>query len=411
MTSIKNFVIAIVIYLLWFAAVFDPIGNIYYLRYIALVTSVSSITLFGYYMEIFNPKPSFKNIFIIYVAFLMPIYGLILCLLRGGLNYEFLDTSYIAAGLLLILSVIYASELYIKYGLGAMVFSLRSLTILIIFIYIAMAIDVKNVNWFSLFTVGRVALLGFRDYAGIPFPYIYFLASPVLVFLICYDLNKLFSNFKFRYIILSCMSLLAYGLSGTRSHLIISLIIGPLFYILLCSKHKLLFSLIFVAFFGVYVTSYGFHIVESFFSKEEASNAIKLAMLDGYSEIFDSPLTFFFGQGYNARWSPPLMDMIGVDASKTELTYLELFRVYGLFIAIPFYILLLTLFYRLSTMSRDYKWLIPALFVFLLDSALNPYIFSTNGMLPLGLIISIISIKSAIKPDQYYCDQYCLKNG
>ena len=50
---LKKYTITIVIYLLWFAAVFDPIGNVFMFRYIALASSVAIIVSLGLYLQLF----------------------------------------------------------------------------------------------------------------------------------------------------------------------------------------------------------------------------------------------------------------------------------------------------------------------------------------------------------------------
>lgn len=399
--NVKKYAIPLVIYLLWFAAVFDPIGNVFFLRYIAWAASISLLLILGLYLQLFNSKNLLKKSLLIYVAILMPIYGITLCLINNGLGTEFRDTSYIAAGVLLLFSLIYFDKDQVKTAINAMIFPLRCLSILTIIIYIAMTSDL-DIELLSFFTEKSVAVFGFREYAGIQFPYIYFLASPMLAYLIGYDLNKVFSNFNFRYMLICFLSILAYAFSGTRAHQLLALVYAPLFYILLYSRHKILllyFSILSVA---IIFSIFDFEILDLMFSPKETSNSMKIAMLDVYAEIFNNPIMLIFGQGYNAHtWSLPFMKMLGVPdgatTSKTELTYIELIRVYGILVSVPFYALLTVLVYRLAWTSEKYKWLLPAFLIHLADSATNPYIFSTNGMLPLGLIIAVVSLKGESK--------------
>jgi len=392
--NLKKYIISIAVYLLWFAAVFDPIGNVFMLRYIAFAMAVACILFFSLLVQLFSREMTLKNIIIMYVSFLMPIYGLVLCMIRGGLGSEFLDTSYIAAGIIFLFTLLYVDEFFIKTGLRAMIFSLRCLVFLVILIYAVMLMGLNN-DWFSFFTERNVALLSVREYAGISFPYIYFLASPMLIYLIGYDLNKLFIHFNIRHVVISFISMFAFAISGTRAHMILAVAYVPVFYMLAYSRHKLLFMFFCIISVAVTLNVFYFEILQSFVSVNETSNSMKIELLNNYADIFNSPLTFIFGQGYNAHeWSGTLRKMIAEHASKTELTYIELVRVYGLFIAIPFYVLLAALIYRLAQTSGEYRWLYPSLFIYLVDSAFNPYLFSTNGMLPLGLIVTIVSMKS-----------------
>ena len=72
-------------------------------------------------------------------------------------------------------------------------------------------------------------------------------------------------------------------------------------------------------------------------------------------------------------------DLIFEGASRTELTYFELIRVFG----IPFGVFIISyLLYIASRMDNDTKI---ATIIILFQSFLNPYLFSSNGMLAIGL--------------------------
>jgi uncharacterized membrane protein len=76
--------------------------------------------------------------------------------------------------------------------------------------------------------------------------------------------------------------------------------------------------------------------------------------------------------------------MLADGASKTELTYIEILRVFGVVAGAG---LLLTLSYfcfSRATRGSPYPWLAPASVIYLFVSFLNPYLFSSNGMLLLG---------------------------
>jgi hypothetical protein len=392
--QLKISTLTIAIYLLWIAAVLDPIGNFFMLRYIALIGAMACVVLSGLYLKLFDRPPSLKVVAILYISFLMPVYGFEMYAIRGGYTSKLLDTSYAAAGLLLLTSLLYDSELLCRVGIRAMVLSLRLLVLVIVSVYAATTFGLGD-EWAGFFTERNAAVVSTREFADITFPYIYFLASPMLIYLIAYDLNKLANRLSIKSVLVCAFSIFAFALSGTRAHMILALAYPPLFYIFAYARHKVVLTFLFALVVVWFVGLFDFKILDAFFATNETNNAMKLRMLTNYAEIFNDPLTFIFGQGYNAHaWSSLLREMIAteVNASKTELTYLEIVRVYGLLISIPFFLLVCILGYRLSKTSDEYRWLYPALVIYLLNSSFNPYLFSTNGMLPLALIAAIASL-------------------
>ena len=349
-------------------------------------------------MQILRPALNFKTFSIIYLAFIAPIYGLSLFILRGGWDGNFIDTSYIASAILIVTAVIYLNKSFVDYGIKSMILALQLLSLTIIIIQLNSLLSLDD-SWLSFFTERSIALISFRDYGGFVLPYIYFLASPLLIFLVGYHVNNFLSKKTAINFMSTFFAILALVLSGTRSHLLIALISLPFTYFLLKVKNKLETFIVFLIFSILGFLFFNIEIIQSMLSSEEASNSLKLSMLTNYSFIFDDLISLFFGQGYNAHeWSLPLSEMINVDgASKTELTYIEYIRVYGLIMSIPFFFILFYPIRRLMLLHRKYIWLYPSYILYLVNAALNPYMFSTNGMLSLGLIISVISIKENYK--------------
>ena len=211
--ELKKFA-APIVYFIWLAAVFDPIGQLG-TRFIALGLGLCLVFFSKPVSRIFSKNSNFQFSFLFYVIFLMPFYGLTLSLVRGGLAWTFVDTSYMAAGLLLVLSLIYKDKYTLDLGIRALVFSQR-LQVLAIFCVLLTGIFSYSDQWLSFLTKYDLAFLGFRTYAGITSPYIYFLASPMLIFLIGYDANRFLETggvIKLAFLILS---ILALALTGTR---------------------------------------------------------------------------------------------------------------------------------------------------------------------------------------------------
>jgi hypothetical protein len=386
----SDVLISLAIYSIWIAAVFDPIGKIIGARYFALASIYFLITIFF----IIDPD-SFKSKKLYWLVFslfflVLPGYGLLLSLLRGGLSSDFRDTSYIAAGILFGCSIIYLKEKFFNIGVKALIFALRLLCIAIIitwFIYL----NNYSLDYIYFFVTNEAAYLGNREYGGYSFYYLYFIASPMLIYLIVYDAWRLLERPSFNILLLLFLAVIALFLSGTRINMFFAVFACPFVFIWRRFFTPGIFLLpLFLIFFIIYFNIYPIDIFVEMFSSNEHSNSVKLSLLEGYGVIFEDPLNLFFGQGFNAHvWSFEFSKMVG-DASKVELTYIEMVRVFGVPITVLFFALFLIMIYNLKKVSFNYRWFAPALFLYLIMSALNPYIFSSNGMLPIGLIAALL---------------------
>ena len=381
------------VYLLWFACLFDPIGQIFHIKFIAIGFL---FVVLGLTVVIENFKIRFGVFYIfsfmLFVIFI-PVYGLLLAILRGGISGEFIDTSYISAAVYMICSLLYLAPGYIWWAYRALITSLRLLSVVILVSFIFTATDMFT-DFVFFFVSNGVAYIGEREYAGVSFYYIYFIASPMLIFLLCHETWKMLDGPSIKSCATLLLSISALFLSGTRASIILSLC-APVFVWMWYRFGRGAIALIFcsIALLMVVLLFIDVPVVSEMFGASEQSNATKIGYLSSYEEIFNSPLTVLFGQGFNAHfWSPVLQSMLPEGASKTELTYLEMFRVFGLF-GSGFLIFLLAYLSISGKVARsNYPWTAPAMFLYSAVSAINPYIFSSNGMLLIGFSTAAIAL-------------------
>jgi hypothetical protein len=379
--------------MLWIAAVFDPIGS-FYVRYVALILAICCFVFYGGLTSFVLAKNTLQLVYVRYTAILLPLWGSLLYIFRSGYDSEFIDTSYFAGAILSLFSLIYRGQGLVSFSLASMMVVLRALALVIIFAQFSIIFDF-GIEWISFFTENNVSLLGERSYAGFTFPYIYFLASPILVFLCAYDIESFLSQPSVISFMLMALSLFALVLTGTRAHILISLIFIPFYWFAIFSRRKGMWVVLLLLALVLFLSISGSPLLESFFSLKEESNAIKASFLARYSELFNDFWSFVFGQGFNAHaWSSVFRSMIVFDigASKTELTYLELVRAFGIVVGGGYVVLLIAIVVKTRDLSREHRWIFPAVTLFLVDSAVNPYLFSTNGILPLGLILGVVSL-------------------
>lgn len=390
-----HFLDSLAIYALWTAAVFDPVGTlgggryvalglVYFVLFIRFVRCDLMLRVDGFYLWIFC----------FFVLFL-PEYGLVVGLLRGGFEAQFVDTAYLGAAVLFACSLIYLKNNLIQIGLKSLVFSLRLLCIIIILCLLSLVAKIE-LDWMYFFVENGVAFIGERSYGGFGFYYIYFIASPMVIYLMAYEVWRYSDRPSLRGFLFSSLPVAALFLSGTRVNMLMAVFGAPLVFLW---RRLGVYSIFFQFLIGLIVyiclRVLGIDIIESMFDANEYSNAIKISFLGGYQDIFSDPMAIIFGQGFNAHaWSQSFIDMLpgGADggASRTELTYLEFFRVFGFFVGFAFIATVLLIIKKLDGLDPMWRWLGVAMFLYMGASSLNPYIFSSNGILPLGLCAAVL---------------------
>jgi hypothetical protein len=379
------------IVLLWIGAVIDPIGNMFGIRYIALAAALVGLIWMLVTGVITGLDKSYRAFIIILLAFVFPLHGMVLYSFRAS-DQEFIDTSYIASGILITTCLLYRSRSMCELGIRSLILSTRLLSLIVIAAYASQLTSIDG--WLGFFTERNVALVSFREYAGFSLPYIYFLASPLLILLMAHDFGAFREKPSVLGIFLFAATAFSFALTGTRAHILIAALFVPL-YMLMTSTPKTLFksfALLIGAIILAVTQEEVLSLISSFTSTSETSNSMKISLLDGYGEIFSSPRDFLLGQGFNAHeWSTPLRGMIAMEekASKTELTYLELIRVFGLGLAGLFVVSLVLLLRAIKELPENLRWIFPGFAIYLVNAAINPYLFSVNGILPLGLFASM----------------------
>jgi len=265
------------------------------------------------------------------------------------------------------------------------------LSILIIFVYLIVTIIPESYNLIYSWGLNyQIFLIGERSYSVDTESLwsIYFVTSPLLVIPIAYYTSKYFEKKNILYLFLSLINVFAMFIAGTRNNMLISLLL-PLILFYKYSKNKipiLLFSLLII--FLIFINY--LDLLKSMFSVDEASNSTKIGLLYDYKIIFSKPINLIIGQGIgsNHYWiSRGKFDYI------TELTYLEIFRSYGLFFG---FVILVIIFYPVfilffKKVSNNFS-ILTSYFLYMVMAATNPIYFMSMGMLFFPIVLSIIFI-------------------
>ena len=374
----------IIIFLFALAPFFDPVGANFGIRWI-------SITLmFFLFLNIEVLKIKFNTyqfLILIFICFVIPIHGLLISFIYGGLiSKTFLDTSYIAFSLLFLASIPLIINLknYNIFYRSVLKISMATCALsILIFINLFGVEQLEN-----FLTERSIAIIAERGMMGINIEMIYFLSAPLFFIPLAYYANKSISiKSKIIYILIPFLALL---LTGTRSHILLGIMYVAWMtpnIILKSDKAENIFvlkSIIFLLSISLAIIFIDFDL---FFKFLEAPK--RVALMSYYGDVFNNPLTLLFGQGFNAiSWDYDLLTWTG-GASKLELTYLEYIRVFGI---ISFLIFIGLYLYLLISLLKNKNYIeLHFLLLTLINSSINPYLFSINGIVPLVLALGKVN--------------------
>jgi len=385
------------IYFIWLACIYDPIGKLFYLKYVSILMMLLAVIINSFFRK---SLPKFYTLSLVFFSILLPGYGLGLSIIHGGISGDFIDTSYLISGLFFFLSLAFLDKNE-DFAVEGLVFSLRCLSISILSLFVLAGSEVFG-NVANFYIANGIAFIGTREYSGYTFPYLYFITSPMLIFLIAYQTWDVLKERRITSYVWLILAVLSMFLTGTRAAMIMA--IGGVFFIYgwYYYGRKSLFSyplLLLLVLILAMMFPRSMEIINAFIDVREGSNATKLAYLDSYLIIFNEPLYFLAGQGFNAHeWSFEFAKNLSEGASKVELTYLEFIRVFGLIVFIPFIYILYCVTLGSISKRTIFQWYPAATLLYLLISATNPYIFSMNGMLILGLACVLTMPKTKVCP-------------
>ena len=203
-----------IILLLWVGTILDPQGGLYQLKYLVLILAGFWTVAFLFFQrKLFIPK--IQLYYLIWFSFLLPIYGLLISLISGGFKGEFIDTSYLSSSFFLLFTLLYTAN-NLEFSKKVFIFSCRALSIIIISVFAFALLDLEpNPIWF--FVEHDMAFFGIREFGPIEAYYIFFVSSPLLIFLVAYDASNYVNKASFPGLITLFSSFLSVLLTANRN--------------------------------------------------------------------------------------------------------------------------------------------------------------------------------------------------
>lgn len=368
-----------------FICIFDPADRLLGLK---MPLFILMFLFFGF-LKASRRVISLKLLYGVFVILLIPLISIFIFYCRNSLVMSFEGWSLYKSFLLSSLVLLLAGMRYSMLSLLSTILTLLSVTIICFYVFVFFFPE----YYFPIFYFGEetgIFLIGDRVYDSdnVIFSF-YFVTSPMIVVALAYYSMLLIQHgFSLSSATALFINIAGMFLAGTRSNMFVSILFPIL--ILSFSKHYRLIAIsLFVSILVLVFYFFG-DLLVAMFESSEVSNQFKIDLIKDYKIIFSDLTTLLFGQGLGAyyNWSGRGLAFV------SELTYLEIFRYFGIFFgsAIIFW-MLLPLFYFRSPYLRFHFPLFLGYVLFLVMTALNPMFFSSMGVLIHSVLISHLYIK------------------
>lgn len=392
-TKRSSVLLMVFIVLLILDIVIDPSNLIFKAKYFLFV-----ITLLLWIFQIIRKEirlPKELVFLVLFISFFMPLYALSVGLLNNFLkNTDPSVIVYFSSFFFFTLTLVIVNR---KIDLTKP-FNFASLFIVLITIgfYGVMLINpLLFGNLYQYFVIDKqVAIYALRNFGGYPVLQMFYKTSPLLVFPLSYYLYQILIRGNVKLLFLKLTILLSIivtlFLSGTRAN-IVSLVLIILFYLSYYVYKKS--RIVFVILTGLYtlLAIYGLSIIGGIlFNATEISNLVKFGHYISYIEHFSDHIgQFIFGNGLGSSFYSYGINRI---TNVTELTYLELIRIWGMPISIIFLLVLLTpVLYEIK--AKQFSHLFIAYIAYLFIAGTNPLLLSSTGMIVLVYVFSNIMLR------------------
>lgn len=374
--SVSRLLLLFGICLLTFAALIDPADEIFHLKVPAFILI---ILVWLWRRGLARIRLTLRVWAIVLIAgVLIPALWTLLGLLRWNIHGPGLTLGGTAKAFLFlfVLPVIVSEDI----DLASLVSRMSCLVALLIFCLVGVSFFFPPVfEAFYAFSIEKnnAIISASRDLLGIGLGQFYYKTSALLVFPFSYYCNRLTlpGSRKFLSLLMCVFYAVALLFSGARANYLGGLFIAGFFLIGYLGRKAGWLAALTVAFAGIILIAST--MAAKLASPTEESNEVKLLHVRSYEQEFGAhPSLLLWGQGADtAFYSEGFQGW----TSTTELTYLELIRVFGIPVTALFLAGLLCLSRRLFQDRRFDLW--TAFVTYLVMSASNPLLISSTGFL------------------------------
>lgn len=372
-------------------AVFDPGGNLLPGVKYGLMLFLALLAIVVWFLDRWSPRSARASVavsaYVLAFSVVLPLYGILMWVMRAdpqGNSWSIYLGSHVYLILLVSAALVLVSYRQLEVAVMA---SLTALAALIVLLYLSgFIIDPALINRFGF----RYELLAYsvRQYGPLSVPYVYYFTSPMLALVGGYWAWRASRPAARPAVWLGFLGVvIAMVLSGTRANLAAAVLIVAVF---VWWRSKVSFFALGTA--GAFTLFFLGPVLLSLVSTSSGatghSNSVKVSYLAEYNELWSDPLGLLFGYGLGS-----CIDRadLHVCIPLAELTYFELVRMFGLVGAAAYLALLaIPLIGNLTTrpgIALGYG-------AYLMVGFVNPYLFSTNGM----IVLAVALMSTAVPP-------------
>lgn len=354
--------------LLLFVVLIDPTGSLFHAKEILFgITFLYSVV----YMFLYEKKVNIYSVAIPLAMVALPFLGIILANTFGSYDNPEFAMGQIKA---LMFSFLLPAFCLIEGDLLKKIVARIGLCIacIIFACYLVGLIDPASFAKLYVFMVEEkdLAIISVRQFLGFPIVAIFYRTAPVILFAMCY---YLYGNKK-GYKIFAAISFFGLLFTGSRTPMLAAL---SLFLLYLSDRVKnirlkmILFVLMLTALLVLVLLLLG--------DTNEESNMVKFGNVQSYYQALSNTPDLLFGEGLGSTfYAMGRSEWV----THSELTYLDLIRIYGLPIAILFMLIVfypvLHSFTQKSDLS-DKRYFI-AYALYMVVAGTNPLLLSSTGM-------------------------------
>ena|GEM_PF-5740188 len=375
--------------LMFFGAVFDPMGGLYRIKYGAFAALIGFAAWSAYRGQLRRVSVPYAMFWAAF-SLCIPGYGLFRTFVNSGALEVGPETVYLTAGAFLGYALLLTEREHVQIALDALDRVLMLMVWGVLFaaclILLHCGAPILGFLWDH-----NVASPGFREYGGIKVFNIYFYSAPMLMLPTARRWSEYFDRPSGGQLRLALACSAALLLTGTRACMALG-IVAPLI-VWAWRRFDLSRALLVLGVGGglFVLLASAFGVFDAMLSTSEQSNAIKLGYLAHYAKLYSIPDVALFGQGFNAAvWSPDYRGMLNGDSKVTELAYLEILRVYGFGVGGLLWLLLCAPILLWAKLPAQWRYCAIGWFLFLVVSLTNPYIVSSTGMTLYGVVSAAV---------------------